>query len=261
MDWRGLVCQNGFLQCACRDVDPTLAKKISIVAESKTVPPRKTARGAVARIIEGEADIASGMRALRRKCPHMRRIHDLSGDPPLRRRPPGFEGLARIVIGQQVSVASAAAIWTRFAETLGEVSASRVMALDDLALLGAGLSRPKVRTICAVATAVEQDGLDLPGIANMDEASARATLTAISGIGPWTTDVYLMFCVGAADVFAPGDLALQVAAEWALGLNARPTADELAEIAERWRPWRGVAARMLWSFYAHEKALRSGSPV
>jgi DNA-3-methyladenine glycosylase II len=238
-----------------------LAKKIAGIAKNKKALPLPIARGAVARIIESDADIVAGMRALRRKCPHMRRIHDLAGDPPLRRRPPGFDGLARIVIGQQVSVASAAAIWPRFAAALGEVSASRVMALDDLALQGAGLSRPKVRTIRAIALAVAHDGLDLAGIADMDEATARSTLTAISGIGPWTTDVYLMFCVGAADVFAPGDLALQVAAEWAIGLKARPTADELAKIAERWRPWRGVAARMLWSYYAHEKAQRSGAPV
>ncbi len=227
-----------------------------------TVVSRPTSRrGAEARIIASEADIVAGMRALRRRCAHMRRIHDLAGDPPLRRRAPGFEGLVRIVIGQQVSVASANAIWARFATALGDVSAARVVALDDARLLAAGLSRPKLRTLRAVATAVESKAIDLEAVAHMDEAAARASLTAISGIGPWTADVYLMFCAGAADVFAPGDLALQVAAEWAMGLKSRPTADELAELAERWRPWRGVAARMLWTYYAHEKAQRSGLPL
>ena len=237
-----------------------MTKTRAVSAKAKAAPPGK-ARRREPRIIACEADIVAGIRALRRKCPHIRRIHDLAGDPPLRRRTPGFEGLARIVIGQQVSVASANAIWARLAATLGDVSAARVMALDDTALLGAGLSRPKLRTLRALATAVEHQALDLEAIAHMDEATARATLTQISGIGPWTTDVYLMFCVGAADVFAPGDLALQVAAEWTMGLKQRPTAAELAELAERWRPWRGVAARMLWSYYAHEKAQRSGLPV
>ncbi len=135
------------------------------------------------------------------------------------------------------------------------------MALDDATLLGAGLSRPKLRTLRALATAVAAGQLDLDALGRADEGAARDALTAISGIGPWTADVYLMFCLGRADVFAPGDLALQAAAQSAMTLPTRPDAAALAAIAERWRPWRAVAARMLWTYYAYEKQQRSAVPV
>jgi DNA-3-methyladenine glycosylase II len=211
-------------------------------------------------LIETEADIKRGIKALRRKCDVLRRIHDLTGDPPLRRTNPGFEGLARIIVGQQVSVASANAIWTRFSAVAQTMTPARVAALSDLEFQTGGLSRPKIKTLRAVAAAAET-GLDLIGLAMVDEAEARAALIAISGIGPWTADLYLMFCLGRADVFAPGDLALQVAAERAFELAERPNAEALAQLAaERWQPWRGVAARLLWHYYAHLKST-AGQPV
>ena len=213
------------------------------------------------RVIADETDIVAGMRALRRKCRHMRRIHDLAGDPPLRRREPGFEGLARIIVGQQVSVASANAIWARFVTVVQPMTATTVLTLDDAALKTAGLSRPKMRTLRAVANAIAEQGLDLEALATASEGEIRQRLTAVNGIGPWTADVFLMFCMGRVDVFAPGDLALQVAAQMAMGLAERPSIDELAEIAERWRPWRGVAARMLWAYYSYAKDSKSGVPV
>jgi DNA-3-methyladenine glycosylase II len=191
----------------------------------------------------------------------MRRIHDLAGDPPLRRSAAGFPGLLRIVVGQQVSTASAAAIWTRLSGVLGEVSAARVSALDDTTLLSAGLSRPKLRTIRSVSAAVLDGTMDFERLATEHEEHARQALTAVTGIGPWTADLYLMFCVGRPDIFAPGDLALQIAAQSALGLQDRPSGLELAAIAERWRPWRAVAARMLWAYYAWEKNQRAASPM
>jgi DNA-3-methyladenine glycosylase II len=211
-------------------------------------------------VIETVDDVARGMKALRRACPVMRRIHDVAGDPPLRRRDGGLAGLARIVVGQQVSVASAEAIWGRFETVFTPLSAARLTAAGDADFRAAGLSAPKIRTLRAIAAAMDA-GLDLDALSTIEEAEARARLTAVSGIGPWTADIYLMFCVGRADVFAPGDLALQVAWQWAAGLDERPDAKAMAEIAERWRPWRGVAARMLWAFYAHEKKQRSGLPV
>jgi DNA-3-methyladenine glycosylase II len=211
-------------------------------------------------VIETVDDVARGMKALRRACPVMRRIHDVAGDPPLRRRDGGLAGLARIVVGQQVSVASAEAIWGRFETVFTPLSAARLTAAGDADFRAAGLSAPKIRTLRAIAAAMDA-GLDLDALSTIEEAEARARLTAVSGIGPWTADIYLMFCVGRADVFAPGDLALQVAWQWAAGLDERPDAKAMAEIAERWRPWRGVAARMLWAFYAHEKKHRSGLPV
>lgn len=213
------------------------------------------------RIIETDSDIADGVAALRAACGHMRRIHDAIGDPPLRRNPGGLAGLARVVVGQQVSVASAAAIWARFTDVAGAITSARLTAMTDDDFRRAGLSRPKVRTLRDVATAVD-GGLDLDALASLDPDAARARLVAVRGIGPWTADIYLMFCVGHADVFAAGDLALQIAAQAALSLDARPTPDALATIAaRRWAPWRAVAARLLWHHYAHMKAVTAAQPV
>jgi DNA-3-methyladenine glycosylase II len=212
------------------------------------------------RCIETEDDIREGIRTLRRKCEVMRRVHDATGLPPLRRREPGFEGLARIVMGQQLSVASATAIWARFEILLNPLPAERLLLATDHDLRGAGLSRPKIRTLRAISQAVV-DGLDLMCLGGSTDEEVHAALTAVSGIGPWTADIYLLFCLGRADAFAPGDLALQIAAQHAFGLDARPDHRALAQLAERWRPWRGVAARLLWAYYRTVKAAKSGVPV
>jgi DNA-3-methyladenine glycosylase II len=212
------------------------------------------------RIIATDDDVREGVRALRRKCAIMRHVHDTAGHPPLRRRPAGFEGLARIIVGQQVSVASANAIWTRTAEACRPFEPGVVLALTDPQLAGAGLSRPKIRTLRAIADACT-NGLDLAGLDGASEEQVHAALTEVVGIGPWTADVYIMFCLGRADGWAPGDLALQIAAQRAMGLDERPGADALKEIGERWRPWRGVAARLLWAYYAALKQQGSAVPV
>ncbi len=243
------------------------SEKFRNVAETPVVPKtvrvmrRTPMRPKFNHMIETEVDVRAGIEALRRSCEVVRKMHDLAGDPPLRRQLSGFPGLARIIIGQQVSVASASAIWSRFSTAVQPMSAQAMLSKTDDDLRAAGLSRPKVRTFRAIAQAMS-DGLDLDALALIDEADARAQLIAISGVGPWTADVYLMFCLGRADVFAAGDLALQAAAQLAMGLDARPKADELAEIAAaRWKPWRAVAARMLWHYYAATKAPKSGQPV
>lgn len=215
---------------------------------------------AVERIIVDETDIRDGIRALRRKCAVMRRLHDIAGDPPLRRHAPGFAGLARIIVGQQVSVASAAAIWKRFEGVAVPMNADRVARLSDDDFRLAGLSRPKIKTLRSIADAAVR-GLDLEELARMDEAEARQRLLSLPGIGPWTADIYLMFCAGRADVFAHGDLALQIAAQMAFELDRRPTADELAVLAQRWSPWRGVAARVLWAYYRVLRESKSGVPI
>jgi DNA-3-methyladenine glycosylase II len=212
------------------------------------------------RLIDTDDDVRAGVRALRRKCETMRLVHDLTGLPPLRRRPAGFEGMVRIVVGQQLSVASAEAIWSRTAMACQPFLPATLLAADDATLLGAGLSRGKVRTLRALAIAC-QDGLDLNHLAHASEEDVHTARTGIVGIGPWTADVYIMFCLGRADGWASGDLALQIAAQHALKLKERPNALAMQEIAERWRPWRGVAARLLWAYYAALKKQRNAVPV
>jgi DNA-3-methyladenine glycosylase II len=223
------------------------------------VPDKSSRTAKAARIIVTEADIRAGVRALVRKCPNMRHVHEVAGAPPLRRRPAGFEGLARIVVGQQLSVASASAIWERTAALCRPFEPATILGLADAELAQAGLSRPKIRTLRAIAGAC-RDGLDLERLAQAAEAEVHAALTEVTGIGPWTADIYVMFCLGRADAWAPGDLALQIATQQALGLAERPGPDAMTEIAERWRPWRAVAARMLWAYYAAVKQ-RKAVPV
>jgi DNA-3-methyladenine glycosylase II len=212
------------------------------------------------RIIATETDIRAGVKALRRKCATMRHVHDTAGDPPLRRRQGGFEGLARVIVGQQLSVASAAAIWARTAVACQPFEPATLLRLTDAQLAGAGLSRPKVRTLRAIARACV-DGLDLDALEAASDAEIHAALTTVVGIGPWTADIYIMFCLGRADAWAPGDLALQIALQRAMALSERPDKDEMAMLAERWRPWRAVAARMLWAYYAALKAKGTAVPV
>ncbi len=221
---------------------------------------RARAQAPKLRLIESREDILSGVAALNRLCKDMRRAHEAAGEPPLRRDPGGFKGLCHIVVGQMVSLASADAIWGRLVPRLDPFDAATMLALSEADLRGAGLSGPKIRTLRAVATAIETGKLDFDKLTAVDDAAVRETLMAISGIGPWTADIYLLFCLGRTDAFASGDLALQVAAEHLFALDGRPSPKELDAIAERWRPWRGVAARQLWAYYRIIKG-RSGQPL
>lgn len=230
------------------------------MAQGKNDGRRRARRAGEARAIATMADVRAGIARLRRVCPTMRRIHDTTGDPPLRRDLGGFAGLVRVVVGQQLSIASASAIWGRLVETVVPLDAGAVMRTDDAALRRAGLSQGKIRTLRTIAQAVLDGALDLDALADAPEETLREGLMALKGIGPWTADIYLMFCLGRGDAFAPGDLALQLAAQSALSLKTRPSAAELEVIAERWRPWRAVAARLLWSHYAHERQ-RAADPL
>lgn len=177
-----------------------------------------------------------------------------AGRPPLRRRAPGFEGLCAIVVSQQVSVASARAIESRLLARFAPLDAAALAAAPEEDLRACGLSAPKMRTLRACAEAILERRLDLDALATGDAEAAHAALTAIRGIGPWTADIYLLFCLGHPDAFPAGDLALQEAARLAFGLKKRPDARRLDALAQAWRPWRAVAARLLWSFYGVAKA-------
>lgn len=198
--------------------------------------------------------MARGTQALARRDPVMRRLAAEQGPPPLRKREPGFAGLAQIVVGQQVSTASAAAIWARCLVELAPLAPATIAEAPDERFRAAGLSRPKIRTLRAIAAAIADGSLPLDALHEHDADTAHRLLTAVSGIGPWTADVYLLFCLGHPDAFAAGDLALQEAARVAAGLEARPDDVALLAMAEAWRPWRGIAAGLLWAYYRRIKA-------
>lgn len=185
--------------------------------------------------------------------PLLEPIAQAVGTVPLRLREPGFEGLVRIINSQQISVASANAIWTRFEALVGPIHPETIKALSDDALLGAGLSRPKLKTLRAL-TQTCLDGLHVETLAQVPAKEARGALTAIHGIGPWTADIFLMFCAGHPDIFPVGDVALQNIAQDILTLRKRPTEKRLAVLARRWRPHRSVAARLLWAYYGLQRA-------
>ena len=213
------------------------------------------------RIIETEADIDEGAKALAGACGHMAGVYALTGPPPLRRGTEGFEGLARIVTGQQLSVASAGAIWGRVEKTVRPMNPETYLRKRQASLRKCGLSAGKIATIKTLARAMSGGALDLGALANADEAEIKDALTALKGIGPWTADIYVMFCLGRADAWAPGDLALKYAVQDACAMDDLPDEAVMDAVAEAWRPWRGVAARMLWSYYALRRAAKSGVPV
>lgn len=207
------------------------------------------------RRILSESDLALAMEALReRDGDAVGRMLALAGPPPLRKRPAGLAGLAWIVVSQQVSAASAAAIHARMQARFPRFDADVLLAASDDDLRACGLSAPKMRTLRALGAAIVEGGLDIDALENMEAEDARAVLTRVKGVGPWSADVYLLFCLGHPDVWPAGDLALQEATRMALRLRARPDAKRLERIGERWRPWRAAAARLLWAYYGAARA-------
>jgi len=194
------------------------------------------------RVIHGPDCLAEGAAWLLRADPRF--APALAAPLPLRLKPQGFAELLSAIVSQQVSTASAAAIWGRLVAA-GFTTPAAIAAASDDDLRAPGLSRPKLRYARALAAA----GLDFPALAAMPTARVIATLTDVPGIGLWTAEIHAMFSLGRADVFAPGDLALQESARLLFGLSARPTERELRRLAMAWSPWRSVAARALWSYY------------
>lgn len=203
------------------------------------------------RTLDSDDDMKRAARSLGRTCADLQRVLAVTGVPPLRTFPDGFEGLASIVTGQQLSAQSAAAIWSRTKASIRPFKPKVLLAKSADELRAAGLSSAKIRTLSAIAEAILEHRLDLLALGSAPEQEVRETLTAISGIGPWTANLYLLFSLRRADAWAPTDLALQVAARSALRLDEKPGAEALEALGERWRPWRGVAARVLWAWHAH----------
>jgi DNA-3-methyladenine glycosylase II len=201
------------------------------------------------RRIDSHADIAEGLAHLVHVEARFGVIIDAAGEVPLRRITSGFTGLARTIVSQQLSVASARAIWSRVEARFPALQPGDILASHEAALRALGLSGPKIRTLTAMADAAASGRLDFAALETATPADVHAAMCAVKGIGPWTADIYLMFHLGHADVFAPGDLALQEALRIGFDLPTRPSAKEIAGMAVAWSPWRAVAARLLWAYY------------
>src|SRR5437879_11034779 len=210
-----------------------------------------------------QGDLEDAIQTLVGQDPRLEPILEVAGMPALRRREPGYAGLAAIICGQQLSTASASAIWTRISAAFDpfEPDALRRARAERLGRLG--LSAAKIKTLKNLARELAAERLNLDVLANEDADAAHNTLTSLHGIGPWTADIYLLFCLGHGDAWPAGDLAVQEAVKIGLGLKTRPSAKQMAPLAEPWRPLRGAAAHLWWTYYRAVKkreGVRGGEP-
>jgi DNA-3-methyladenine glycosylase II len=193
-----------------------------------------------------ERTLPAALAALAQADPDMARVLEEAGPPPLRYRPPGFATLLRIIVAQQVSLGSAQAIADRLKAACDPLTPEGFLALDDEALRRIGLSRPKQRYGRALAAQLVAGDLDLEAVATLDDEAAIAELVRIKGIGRWSAEVYLLFSLGRPDVFPVDDVGLMQGAKLVKNLEARPDREGLLALGEAWRPYRAVAARLLW---------------
>lgn len=194
-------------------------------------------------------NLASAARHLAGRDKDLAEVLKRYGPPPLWARKPGFPTLVRIVLEQQVSLASARSMFQRLTANVSPFTAARFIALEEPYFRSLGVTRQKAAYCLNAARAIAEGQLSLAAVARASDATARATLTQIKGIGPWTADIYLLMALRRADVWPSGDLALVTAAKRLKGLRGHPSTTAIAEIAEDWRPFRSVAARMLWQYY------------
>lgn len=207
-----------------------------------------------------DAILARHLRSLLLLDPRLSKVHDIAGPFSPRIRAPGFAGLARIICGQQLSVASANAIWGRLEALPGGMTAETFLAHSQETLCGAGLSRSKYLTLKGVSEAIVAGELDLAEIGELTNEPAIAQLTRHKGIGLWTAEIHLMFCTGHPDIFPVGDLALQKAVADAFSISPHPNPRALTDISAKWAPYRATAALLFWSFYAARRK-RQGLPL
>ncbi|MBN9043846.1 MAG: DNA-3-methyladenine glycosidase [Rhizobiales bacterium 62-47] len=199
--------------------------------------------------LNSQSDLDDAMAQLVKQDPRLEPILEQTGMPALRQREPGFAGLAAIVCGQQLSTASAAAIWKRVSAAIDPFHHDAIRKVRAERLGRLGLSAAKIKTLKLLARELGSERLNLDVLAEEDADAAHNTLISLHGIGPWTADVYLLFCLGHGDAWPAGDLAVQEAIKIGLGLKSRPTVKEMAAIAEPWRPVRGAAAHLWWAYY------------
>ena len=200
------------------------------------------------RIITSQECISEGLVALNKLEPKFRQAINAIDEIPLRRTSGGFDRLLSTIVSQQLSVAAADAIWKKI-ELAGLNRINKIKKVSDQDLRQVGLSKQKVRYVRSLANAkINYDALKA-----MPTSEVVSELTQVSGVGNWTAEIYAMFSLGRADVFAPGDLALQEATRLLFNLPERPSEKELRVMAKEWSPWQAVAARLLWSYYNDQK--------
>ena len=207
--------------------------------------------------LKTQADLEDALAALLKLDPHLVPVMEMAGMPTLRQRQPGFAGLAAIVCGQQVSTMAAAAIWGRVSAAFDPFHHDAIKAARTDKLGRLGLSAAKIKTLKIIARELASESLNLEVLAEQDADASHNTLTQLHGIGPWTADIYLLFCLGHGDAWPAGDLAIQEAMRIGLGLKDRPTVKQMGPLAEVWRPMRGAAAHLWWAYY-HAVKRREG---
>jgi DNA-3-methyladenine glycosylase II len=196
-----------------------------------------------------ESLLQRGVRVLAHRDPDLHRAVERHGRPPLWPREPGFQTLVRIILEQQVTLSSGEAAYRRLESAAGAIEPEALVRLGEDGARAAGLTRQKSRYVIGLAQAVAGDGLDLQAVDRLTDEGVRTALLAIPGIGRWTTDVYLLMALRRPDAWPAADIALAASVQFVKQLAARPTPTELDVIAESWRPWRAVAARLLWHSY------------
>jgi DNA-3-methyladenine glycosylase II len=195
--------------------------------------------------------LAKGIAALKRRDPDFGRILEIAGRPRFPRRPRGFGSLLHIILGQQVSVDAAAAMYRRLESCCIPLAPEPFLALDDATLRQCGFSRQKMAYGRGLAEAIRDRRFDPPALDALDDEAVVAALVALKGIGRWTAEVYLLFAMARPDIWPADDLGLQLGLQWLKDLPERPRGAGFRAVAEAWRPWRSVAACLLWQFYLH----------
>ncbi|WP_392531629.1 DNA-3-methyladenine glycosylase family protein [Nostoc sp. C117] len=196
-----------------------------------------------------EESLTRGLMVLTNIDSDLARILETLGTPPIWSRKPGFATLLCIILEQQVSLAAAKAVFNRLSEVVVTLTPENFLTLDDAQLRGIGFSRQKILYCRGLANAVTSGQLDLSKLERMDETTIRTELKRLKGIGDWTVDIYLLMALQRPDVFPKGDLAIAIALQKLKNLATRPTPAQLETMTQHWRPWRAIAARLLWHYY------------
>ena len=209
--------------------------------------------------LQSEQDMMSGIRYLNAADSDLAVLIEKDGCPPLWQRQAGFPSLVHIILEQQVSLASAQAAFDKLNETIPELTPATFLSLSDTELRTVGFSRQKTRYVRLLAESIENGKLPIMSLSEMTDSQARDMLTQVTGIGNWTADIYLLMVLGRPDIWPVGDLALVKSVQNLKQLTTRPDAEQMVALAESWRPWRSVAARVLWNHYLIRLTTRSGT--